>query len=408
MERALPRVASAAILLAFASFTSPDAVGIYSWVALSYTLYLAIVENVLRNQAIMGIGNAEDMEYVRHLSQRASWIGSVFLVMTLIVLWIAYRGSMAQEILFLTPFVAVPYISRTGITAVATMQYAQRWRELARFQLWAAMGGLAGSFTTVISTHSALGMSVHVVMTEAIFATLALRNARVIDVPTDLPTREPRSETLSLSVLGGLGWSQGQLERVVIGGLAGIGTLGLYSTASTMGRSPGEALATATANYLRASVSGLPEKEEHAAVVRRVGLLAVAAASAAAFAAVLLVDFLFDPLLGPSWTATLHAVPLLAVATIPYAASLGLQTMSVYYQKPRASIVPALFALGCAFPIGWLALTSLTAAAAMVIVKELMVLTLCALMARLPGSRETVVAASAATTVVGTIVWLIA
>ena len=408
IERALPRVASAVILLAFATFTNPDAVGIYSWVALSYTLYLAIVENVLRNQAIMGIGNARDMEYVRRLSRRASWAGSLFLVLTLGILWLVYRSAMAQEILLLTPFVAVPFISRTGITAVATMQYAQRWRELARFQLWAALGGLAGSFTTVMVTHSALGMSVHVVITESVFAALALRSARTVAVPTDLPTRNPQSETPSLSLLGGLGWSQGQLERVVIGGLAGISTLGLYSTASTMGRSPGEALATATANYLRASVSGLPEEKSHAAVVRRVGLISVAAASSAAFMAVILVDFIFDPLLGPSWAATLHAVPLLAVATIPYAASLGLQTMSVYYQNPRASIVPAVLALACAFPIGWLALTSLTAAAMMVIVKELMVLIVCALMARIPGSRETVVAACAATTVVGTLIRLFA
>lgn len=406
LERALPRLANAIIMIAFAKLTNPHAVGIYSWAALAYTFYQAIAENALRNQVVMSLTNPRDLRNVRRSGSVAAWFGALFIGGSLLALYVLNHGY-RDYVIALSPMIVVPFITTASIVPVGKMHYGDLWRELANYQLVSAAVGLSVSFTIVITTHSSLAMASHLFLTELTFLLLARRAARAVVIEQrDGPTR-PMRETVGLSVLGTLGWTQGQLERVFIGSLAGTGVLGLYSTASAMGRSPGDALSSATANYLRSAVVKRETPEEQAHDVRRIGLMSAFAAVAAAVLMTVVVRLVMDPLLGPRWAPTLQAVPLLAVATIPYAVSLCLQMMSIYDQRTQASIVPAVLAICCAPLTGYVALHSLTGAAAVVVAKELMVLLVCYGMSRTRGAVAPVFAAVALTVVSGALVGIV-
>ncbi|WP_195849222.1 lipopolysaccharide biosynthesis protein [Arsenicicoccus cauae] len=381
-------------MITFAKFTNPGIVGIYSWVALAYTFYQALAENALRNQIVMSLTNERDTRAVRRLGAIAAWFGAAFMAAVLIVLCLR-TPHLGSYVIALSPMVLVPFITTAGIVPVGKMQYGHRWKALARYQLLAAVVGLMVSFSIVITLHSSLAMAAHLVVTESLFLLLAHRAARSIRIEQRQGEGRPRGEVAGLSLLGVLGWTQGQLERVFIGTFAGTSVLGLYSTASAMGRSPGDALSSATANYLRASVVKHEDPDRQALDVRRIGLISAGAAVCAVLMMTVIVDFLFRPFLGERWEPTLVAVPMLAVATIPYAVSLCLQMLSIYEQNTRASIVPALLAICCAPVTGYVALHSLTGAAAVVVGKELMVLLVCYGMSRPRGAAAPVLAACA-------------
>lgn len=398
LERVFPRVASAVVMVAFAAFTAPDAVGVYSWVALTYTLYLAVAENALRNQAVLCVPNPRHVASVRRDAQGAAVGGAVALAVTLGVLWFTQDG-LRPYVLGLLPFLVVPFVTTSGIVPVARLQFRQEWRLLARYQLVAAVAGLSVSFLVVVLTRSSLAMALHLLTTETVFLVLTRRRSAGRYIPPREGGKHPREGMGSLVTLSTLGWSQGQLERVFVGGLAGVGTLGTYSTAVTMGRSPGEALSTATANYLRARVSAEPDTDRHARLVTRITTLSVLSTTAAVGVVVLLVRLLLEPILGPTWATTLRAVPVLAVATIPYSISLALQIMAIYYDRSRASIVPAVLAVCVAPVIGVVAIGSVQHAALVVIGKELMVLLVTHALAKIPGARSSVALACVCTAV---------
>lgn len=393
LERVLPRVASAIILIAFAALTSPEAVGIYSWVVLTYTLYQAIGENAMRNQAVFAVENPAYVAWLRRYARAAGIFGSVTIAATLGALTLHPWAHDSSVVMGLIPFIVAPFITTLGVVPIARLQFRQNWQRLAHYQFVAAVCGLSLAMTILFVAHASLAMSVHVLTTELVFVMLVRRRSLALEIPPGPGTKHPRDGFWSLSLLSALGWSQGQLERVFIGMLAGVGRLGLYSTSVNMGRSPGEALAVATANYLRASVSAEKDQARHADMVRRIVTLSVIVAAAAVFVILALVEWVLTPILGQRWQTALWAVPTLAVTTIPYAASLALRVMAVFYGKSTASIVPAILAICCAPAIGYLAISSIHAAALVVVAKELMVLSVCQGMARVPGGTRPAVLA---------------
>ncbi|MDO5697720.1 MAG: oligosaccharide flippase family protein [Dermatophilus congolensis] len=400
LERMFPRVASAVVMVAFAAFTAPDAVGVYSWVALTYTLYQALAENALRNQAVLAVAKPRHVASVRRSARTAAVFGSTLVALTLIWLWFRHGDTLGMHVLGLVPFVAAPFITTSGIVPMARMQYNNDWNLLARYMLIASLAGLSLSFATVVLTHSALAMAVHLLTQESTFLYLLRKRSRQIEITPHEKSRHPREGMASLVAISTLGWSQGQLERVFVGGLAGVATLGTYSTAVTMGRSAGEALSVATANYLRAQISAETDSARHPRLVRNVMTISAVSATLAVGAVLLLTALVLEPILGDVWRTTLEAVPFLAIATIPYSVSLALQVMAIYNDKHAASVIPSVLGLVCAPLIGWVALTSIHYAALVVIGKELMLLMVTYGMSRVKGAGLPVAFAGGATVVV--------
>ena len=396
MERALPRVGTAVVMLCFARYTSPEAVGIYSWVALAYTLYQAIAEMGLRTLAVLSMRNAEDLRYVRRRTRLAAVLGSALLGCVLLGLWLAYPQRW-QIVAGLVPFAIVPFITTAHIVPSAVLQFDQRWRELARQQLVAAVTALTASLAIVLTVHLSLAMAVHALVTETVFLVLSRRAVRGRMPVADQGSRHPQREAPGLVTVNVLGWVQNQLERVFIGALAGPAVLGLYSTASALGRSPNEALAAATGNYVRSRVANSVDPDVHARALRTIGLISSGGAACAVLALVALLDLVFTPFLGPAYGPTLRAAPLFAVATIPLSMSLTMQLVAISSGRSKASIIAGCVGLCFSLPIGLLATVTVHWAALMVVAKEVAVLLVTYGLARPPGARLPVVLAVALT-----------
>lgn len=410
LERGFPRLASALVMLFFARATDPHSVGIYSWIALVYTFYFGLAESALRNQMIMCLGNPESLARARTLSLRVGVAGSLALALAVVVLLVTYGSEHRAVVSGLAPFAAAPLITSSGIESTARMQYAHQWRSLARYQLVAAVAGLAVALTTLTTTRSSLAMSVHVLTTESAFLWFARRAATGTTVPYAPPVSDLGGQARHLAALGGLTWCQNQLERVLIGALAGAAPLGVYSTAAAMGRAPGEALALATVNYVRSSTASQRANPDEGGgrsdIYRRVGHLAVIGSTLLVVVVLVVVDLVLDPFLGSKWHAALHVTPIMALATVPYSLSSTLQVMAAFDRNARASLFPAFIGISMALPIGALAMNSVTLAASLMVTKELLILGASYGLSRPKGAAGPVVHASLVTAAFGLVFWL--
>lgn len=398
LERGVPRLASAIVMLLFARHAGPEAVGIYGWVVLAYTFYQAVAENGLRQLAVNCVSNPGDVAFVRRTSVRAALIGGLVLLCVVCGLSYQHRADLLTVALGLLPISFAPFITSAGIGAVGRLEFVRAWPALARYQMLSSLAGLSVSLAIITATRSSLAMAAHVVATETTFTFLCLRHSRRLNIDHNLPSSKPATQIRHLSTLSVLGWSQGQLERVFVGAMADKGGLGLYTTAVTVGRSPGDALAMATSNYLRASVVALradggSADSDTARIVQRIGLMAVGSASTFALAVVFLAEPVFGWILGPTWISVLHAAPLMAVATIPSVVSSGQLIMAVFSGHGRRSAIPVLIGVSFALPIGFAASTSIQLAAGVVLVKELVMLVVTEILCGIPGSRWPVRAA---------------
>jgi len=380
VERGLTRVVQAAVMLVFARVTDPEAVGIYNWVALGYTLYHAVAEIALRSQAVLCLNNAEDRAYIQRASHRARLFGAVLLAAILGVLALLYPERHAV-VLGLLPFILVPSLTTAHIMPSAVLQYHERWRTLARSQAQAALIAFAVSLPIAIGAKSSLAMAAHVTVTEFSYFLLTRRAASTLHTPlTDVERRPPR-ETFHLMSVTVLTWGQNQLERVLIGAFAGAAALGTYSTAATIGRSGGDALGQAAASYVLARSANTEEKGRDR-LMWRIGLASMAGAVMLAAVVLLAARFVFTPFLGPKYETSLVVAPLFAVATIPSVVSSALQVFGVAQQRSRTAVVSATVGLCFAAPIAWATTINFTAAVFLVIVKEVAVLAVFASMHR--------------------------
>ena len=406
IERGLGRLAQALILLLFAKFTSPEAVGIYAWVALVYTLYHAVAEIAIRSQAVLCLQNEDDLEYIRTRSRWSGLFGVAFISGTLSVLFLAYPGH--RDIVFgLSPFALIPLITSAHIVPAAVLQLHEYWRALARWQALSAAGALVASVPTAIFLHSSLAMALHLAVTEIFYLMLTRREASTLNIVRDKQSRQPQRETVSMMAISIVTWAQNQLERVFIGTLAGPATLGLYSTAATIGRSGGDALGNATSSYVLALTARASDDSVRRQMLWTVGLISVGGAIAMAALVLLAVDIVLAPFLGSAYAATLHAAPYFAVATVPAVISASLQVYGVVEKRSGPAIASTVVGLVCALPIGLVATQNVTHAAIAVIGKDLLVLLVYAVLRRdVMSGRLLALAGTATLLALGVVVWV--
>lgn len=406
IERGLGRLAQALVMLLFAKFTSPEAVGIYAWVALTYTLYIAIAEVALRSQAVLCLRNDEDLAYIRGSARWSGLFGVMFTTAILAALFFIYPEH-RDVVAGLSPFAVIPLITSAHIVPAAILQLHDSWQALARWQAVAAAGALAVSLPIAALLHSSLAMSMHLAVTQLLYLILTRRGAAALDTDRDQPSRQPRRETWNLMVISIGTWGQNQLERVFIGSLAGPGILGLYSTASTIGRSGGDALGNATSSYVLARTASAADDKSRRRMLWTVGLVSVGGAVALAGIVLLTVDALLTPFLGPAYTATLEAAPYFAVATVPAVISAGLQVYGIAEKRARSAVASTVVGLVCALPIGLVATHDVTYAAIAVIGKEMLVLIAYAALRRDATSGRLLALSGSATLVaLGVVAWI--
>jgi O-antigen/teichoic acid export membrane protein len=277
------------------------------------------------------------------------------------------------------PLGILPAISAGRVVAVARLQSDDSWGSLARFQLYAASVSLTISLPILIATRSMAACAIQLLCTEVLFTILARRAAvrsSPLDAESPLAERRWLPELLYLSLYGMGSWLQGQADRLLLGILAGPSRLGAYSLAWSTARTGGEAAAISTANVLRSAVAGDNADAEISRSANQIMMPAVWSASILCLLVSLSSEFVLDRLLSEAWIDALAIVPVLALSTVPTLCTWSLSVVLVARRRVRWA--PAIQGVGVLMSIGVAsaAMISLTLAAWIVVLREVLVLCL--------------------------------
>jgi O-antigen/teichoic acid export membrane protein len=391
LERILPRVASALIMLVLAAIVAPSIVGMYAWMVLALTLVQTVGDTAARQTAVVHAGSTGGDRFVRHFRRWSAGVGGLLLAATVAALFLTQAGPDRWQAIALVPFVLVPSCSALGLDALVRLQRAGRWKRIASSQAWSSTASLLCSVPILVTTHSLLASALQATLAEAGFALLNRRHAaRSVPATTD----DDRPGTSTSAVFGDylhtalfalLGWGQGQTDRVSIGALAGDARLGQYAFAMSLSRSVGDAAALATINVLRPVLVGAARSGRGSEIValaerslRRSLALAVLAAALTTVGAHLLVA----PFLTEAWDPALALVPVLALAVAPSVVAWTVTAILQAESRMRwASPIKAIGVL-LSLPIGVVAVHDLDLAAWLVNARELVVMGLLLVAAR--------------------------
>lgn len=372
VERIVPRGASASLLLLLAVFSFPDQVGVYGWAVLGITLYQSCTDVAARQIAVIAVRSGAGRLFLRKFAFASALSGSIAMVVVVGCL-IAFVGSdLRASAIALSPLVLVPIATSMGIAPVARLQVAQRWRYLARGQVVAGVAALAITAPILIYTHSIGAAALQPLLSEALVTLWARRGARSVPLEVGGGVRSFRRGVGFLSLDGVLGWSQAQLDRVLIGAYGGLAQLGLYSMAGSIARAVGDASAAAVGNVLRsrlASSSGAtPQSIERF-------LFATLAMGAGIYLAVGGVAGLVLPeILGPQWAASVAAIPVLAASVFPALMTWSSTAIAVTIDRTSSLLPGRAVGIIGALPIALLAVESLQAAAMAAVARDLVVM----------------------------------
>ena len=384
LERAIPRVFSAVVMLLLAGLTSPQVVGVYAMVTLMYTAAQAATDTAVRQVLIRAVTDPSGGAFLQRYKRTAPIVSAALIVALIVVLWQTGVVPSVEMALELLPIAGAPFFSALGIRAVGELQATARWKVLAQGQMWAAILSLAISVPVMLLTHSVLGPALQLLLVEAIFAFWCLRSTKGLEVPQyDSSAESPtlRSDMISMSAFSLVAWFQGQAERVLMASFVGPAALGAYSTASAVARAPGEALAASTANVVRTAVAQAetPAEVREAAerTLSKSMLLAGGAVAASIVAALVL-----RPLLGPNWHEALAIVPILSISAFPSMLSWSSAVLQVRVGQGWHTLWAPLVGIAFAIAIAFAASTSLVLASYLVVARDLAVVTVAFWLAR--------------------------
>lgn len=377
VERVLPRASSALVAILLAYATSPDIVGIYTWLTLGVTLYLSVADGAARQVAVLAWRSSTGLVLIRRYARIAGPAGLA--ILTIVAVTVGALTGRWDLVASASPIVLVPLVNVRSVLSTALMQITGQWRTLALIQSASAAASLVVSVPILLLTGSLLGPALQLFLTEALFTFFVRRRVRL----TGLDKRAahlPEGERLSgafahLSAQAALGWVQGQADRLLLGGFAGTSALGSYSLALAIGRNPGDAVSMATANVARSAVVNKTSLESARSALDRLLVRAVTASAVVVVALIVAVQlilpvFLDRTLWGPSIAA---AGPiLLSMLVTVYAWSVSPVLIQFGYGRALTWIKLVGLAFAPAVALG--AVWSLQAAAWLVLARELAML----------------------------------
>jgi hypothetical protein len=378
------------LLLAWSS--SPSMVGIYAWGALIYTFIVALSDSPMRHIALHAAGNSGGDNFIRQY-QWATAVGGPVIFAGLVCL-VAFTSpdTKANAYWNLAPLGLAIVFLALNIRNIGLLQANGKWRDLAQTQLGGAMGLLLIGLPITISYSTALGPAAGVAVAE-FFVFLRCRNltrARQVEPCHTNQNSQNASRSVSfgrdykdMSVYTVLTWTQGQVDRILVGFIGGTTTLGLISFASAISRALGDAVAASNANVLRSELAHVPLGEAVKAAARPVLLRGLWLATFAAFLMAVPGKYMLELILAPEWSPTLEIIPILALTSIPSILSWSVPVLNVAASLGRRSFIGPIVAIFMGPAVAGLAVIDLRLFAAGVFLREfLMVLTNYTLMGR--------------------------
>ena len=375
IERAIPRLSSALVVLLLAAFTTPHYVGIYNLVTLIYTAIQVTIDSGARFVVIRVLSEPGGMRIMNRY--RAIMPFVAFLILVGLMLFLRWNGTLENwsEFFQVLPVALAPGFGVLGLLYVGTLQATNQWGTLARLQLWAALLGLTVGGTTLILTHSLLGPSLQLALTEGVFALLCWWRARHNDKP--IPQTPPGQQSIfsDMATMSGyalMSWFQGQAERLFMSIFAGTAALGTYSAGNAVGRAPSDALAASTANVVRVGIADKDEDRE----IRSESERLLSRALLLAFGCVVLsmaASLVLRPLLGPDWATAMSMVPFIAMVAFPSVLSWSASVLLVRTGQAWKTFVGPVTGVAFGIVIAWTASFDLHLAATVLVAREVAV-----------------------------------
>lgn len=378
IERILPRAATALLMFLVALYMPPSALGAYTWVVLGLTLLQSAFDVAVRQVAVSALCSRAGDRFLTRYQWSFGTVGFLFTSAIICALLLTQPPEMRAAIFMLIPITFAPIAMASGTKAVARLQRAGRWRTLASAQTIAVLTSLAVSLPLLVLTRSILGSALQLVAVEVVFALSAFWASRKLDSSLTWGVRPPNSSEIrtqfrDASLYSTLGWGQGQSDRVLVGFFAGIAKLGQYNFAWSVSRSLGDAVVNATVNVIRPKILEAAPSESNLAAERL-----LTRACLLIFGTIVLTilgtQFVLHPILGNRWSDALTAVPVMALCTIPQVFAYSATVYLTRAGKLRVGVAPKILGVIMAAPIALLAISSLSLAAWLSVLREVMVM----------------------------------
>lgn len=352
VERIAPRVASALVTIVFAAVTSPTQVGYYAAMVLIYMIVHSSSDSAVRQIAVSAVQSRSGLSFLRRYSRWYAVIGPLFMLAG--AGFLVATGAPLSIVLALLPMVLAPVAVASATVPTARLQHAGLWRRIALTQSAAVLTSCALAAPLVLLTHNPLGPAAQLGLSELIFA-LGLRRAAA-SVPLHL-TADPRPtdyrrEFGSASAFSLVYWTQAQLDRVLVGLLAGPHVLGLYTFAWSLSRNLTDALGYAVVNVVRPVIVGGQVTSEQelrrliGSAVRR-GMVPTLVVVAVTWFAALVVG---PRVMSSAWDPAFRIVPLMSLCSVPMLVSLCVTPVLVVQERLHIGTVAQV--VGAALSVG--------------------------------------------------------
>jgi O-antigen/teichoic acid export membrane protein len=388
LERIVPRIGSAAIMLIFAAVTSPTIVGYYSAMTLAYLAMQALFDSAVRQIAVGAVHTPGGVAFLRRYIKTYALTGPAVMFGALAIM--CAFGSMTLRIaLELSPMVLAPVAVASATRALATAQAANLWRRISLTQAVAVIASCTVTIPVVIVTESPLGSALQLLMSETIFALGVRRMARGHQMePGEEPLVSYFHQFRAASAYTLVSWAQNQADRLFLGLFAGSATLGSYSFAGSLSHQVTDSLGVATANVLRPKVIDGKTKSDaelrHLVMptLRRAMVMTVAVILVTFPAAYWVAPLVFKD----DWDSALQIVPVLSISAVPALVSWCLSPVLVY--QARLRLATAIKVCGTIMSVGVAvaATYSLELAAWVVVARETIIMCAIALI----GTRRSI------------------
>jgi O-antigen/teichoic acid export membrane protein len=308
-ERIASRGSAALITLLLAITTDPQAVGQYATMILSITIYQALTDGVIRQIGVEAWNFRNGKSFLRRCSLISGILGSIFVAGFLLIVCLpSFSWSLVLRLL---PLVFVPLVSSLYLELLTRAQRSdQGWQLIAKSQLWAAVI----SVVVAVPLLPSLGIgaaALQVLIAEIVF--LVMIQLR----PTPVPRTEGRLSLwrryfLPTAISSVLGWSQSQLERLVLVVLSTPATLGTYSLSVAIARTASDAITSGLVNATRSHISTASEDTERVRQLRRGMLAGMSIALGMQTVVSLACVFVLPNFLDDHWTVSIGVATLFA------------------------------------------------------------------------------------------------
>lgn len=384
LERVAARIPSALLMLLLAVYVAPATVGMYAWMIICLTFVQASIDVPLRQVSVEAVASDHGRRLLGRISRIGAAAGVLLLASAMAALILLDPRGLGGPAIQLTPLIAVPLITLSAVTPIAKLQVSGRWDVLASSQGVSAFGAMAVTIPILILTGSVGAAALQPLLAEGLNAVICRVQARktstIMGAGAHTEAATLLKEWWSVQAYSVLGWAQGQADRIFVGIFAGAAALGNFSYAAALGRTGSEAVTNAGVNVFRTHLQSRDAQDDLRSSLDRATLRVTLICAAAVGAVWIFADLILRNFLAPSWDPALDAAPILAASAVPAATTWHMSVALVAVRRTRQALPVRALGVVMGLAVALAAVHSLQLASFVIIARELIVMTLIAIL----------------------------